>query len=57
MKLEKSLPTMHNPDFPMNITEKTYTEIFPREKLVYLTPHCREELKVYSEDDIYIIGM
>lgn len=55
-KLEKLVPTINNPDFPINITEKQYTEVFPKEKLVYLTPHCREELKEYNEDDIYIIG-
>ena len=44
------------PDYPLEWSEKCYTELYPKENLVYLTPDCREELKVYDPDAIYIIG-
>uniref|UniRef100_A0A1B6CHN4 RNA (guanine-9-)-methyltransferase domain-containing protein 1 n=1 Tax=Clastoptera arizonana TaxID=38151 RepID=A0A1B6CHN4_9HEMI len=52
----KCIPTMYEPAYPMNITEKSYLDIFPKENLVYLTPHCRNELTTFNHDDIYIIG-
>lgn len=55
-QLNKHIPTLYEPDFPINITEKNYLDLFPKEKLVYLTPHCRDELKEYDHDAIYIIG-
>lgn len=54
--LQRFIPTMHNPEFPMNVQEKCFTELFPKEQLVYLTPHCRTELMEYNPDDVYIIG-
>ena len=53
---QKHVPTLYEPDFPVNITEKHYLDLFPKEKLVYLTPHCNNELKEYDHDAIYIIG-
>jgi tRNA (Guanine-1)-methyltransferase len=55
-KLKRNIPTMLDLDFPMNVTEKHYLDLFPKERLVYLTPHCRQDLVEYSHDDIYIIG-
>lgn len=55
-KFNKMIPTLYNDEFPVNISEKSYLDIFPKEKLVYLTPHCREELRTYNHDDVYIIG-
>ncbi|XP_037949145.1 mitochondrial ribonuclease P protein 1 homolog [Teleopsis dalmanni] len=54
--LQRYIPTMMHQDFPMNVHEKCFTEIFPKENLVYLTPHCRNDLNEYNPDDIYIIG-
>lgn len=54
--LNKFITTMYEPSFPLNLHEKSYLEIFPKEQLVYLTPHCKEVLKTYSHDDVYIIG-
>lgn len=31
-------------------------DLFPKEKLVYLTPHCFNDLEEFSYDDYYIIG-
>ncbi|KAM8712785.1 hypothetical protein ACLKA7_013163 [Drosophila subpalustris] len=54
--LKRYIPTMLNPEFPMNIHSQCFTELFPKEQLVYLTPHCREDLVTYDPDDIYIVG-
>lgn len=54
--LQKFIPKMHEPSFPMNVHEGNVTDVFPKEKLVYLTPHCRSDLTTYDPDDIYIIG-
>lgn len=54
--LEKFIPTMYNNDFPINIHTEPITEKFDKEKLVYLTPHCTNDLVEYNHDDIYIIG-
>ncbi|XP_037805963.1 mitochondrial ribonuclease P protein 1 homolog [Lucilia sericata] len=54
--LQRYIPTMLNPEFPMNVHEKCFTEIFPKENLVYLTPHCRTDLVEYNPDDVYIVG-
>ncbi|XP_050538556.1 mitochondrial ribonuclease P protein 1 homolog [Daktulosphaira vitifoliae] len=54
--LSKTLPTMDHPTFPFNYTNKSYLDLFPRNKLVYLTPHCNEILDKFNYDDIYIIG-
>ncbi|XP_016984946.1 mitochondrial ribonuclease P protein 1 homolog [Drosophila rhopaloa] len=54
--LQRYIPTMLNPEFPMNLHSKCFTELFPKENLVYLTPHCREDLVTYNPDDIYVVG-
>lgn len=54
--LTKTIPTIDEPTFPFNYTHKNYLELYPKEKLVYLTPHCNTELKEYNYDDVYIIG-
>ncbi|XP_064544068.1 mitochondrial ribonuclease P protein 1 homolog [Drosophila montana] len=54
--LERYIPTMHNPEFPMNVHSECFTKLFPKQQLVYLTPHCREDLVTYNPDDIYIVG-
>lgn len=54
--LKRYIPTMLNPEFPMNVHRQCFTELFPKEQLVYLTPHCREDLVTYNPDDVYIVG-
>lgn len=41
---------------PVESTSKSYLELYPKEKLVYLTPHSQEVLQTYNHDDVYIIG-
>lgn len=55
-QLKRFIPTIDDPGFPINISEDHYTKLFPKEKLVYLTPHCRTELTVFNPDDVYIVG-
>uniref|UniRef100_A0A914R425 RNA (guanine-9-)-methyltransferase domain-containing protein 1 n=1 Tax=Panagrolaimus davidi TaxID=227884 RepID=A0A914R425_9BILA len=38
------------------ISDKNYTEIFDRKKLIYLSPDADEPLKTIESDKIYIIG-
>jgi len=52
----KTIPSIDEPTFPLNYTNKSYLELYPKEKLVYLTPHCNENLKEYNYDDVYIVG-
>ncbi|KAH8402078.1 hypothetical protein KR009_009565 [Drosophila setifemur] len=54
--LKRYIPTMLNPEFPMNVHTQCFTELFPKKNLVYLTPHCREDLVTYNPDDVYIVG-
>lgn len=54
--LKKFIPTMLDPEFPMNVHTESMTEKFDKDKLVYLTPHCSKDLDKFSHDDIYIIG-
>ncbi|XP_013115184.2 mitochondrial ribonuclease P protein 1 homolog [Stomoxys calcitrans] len=54
--LQRYIPTMLNMDFPMNVHQKCFTELFPKDKIVYLTPHCRTDLVEYNHDDVYIVG-
>ncbi|XP_059050862.1 mitochondrial ribonuclease P protein 1 homolog isoform X2 [Achroia grisella] len=55
-QLEKNIPSIKESWFPLNIHTKSYLDIFPKNKLVYLTPHCREELTKFDYDTVYIIG-
>ena len=54
--LLKFIPSLYNPEFPISISQKSYLDLFPREKLVYLTPHCQQEMTEFNADNVYIIG-
>ena len=43
-------------NMPVEITEKHQFDLFPKEKLVYLSPDSRNDLLRYNDDDIYVIG-
>jgi mitochondrial ribonuclease P protein 1 len=55
-QLQRNIPTMREPWFPLNVHTESYLDIFPKENLVYLTPHCRNDLMEYNPDDVYIVG-
>lgn len=52
----RHIPTMMESWFPLNLHSKSYCELFDKDKLVYLTPHCRDDLLEYDHDAIYIVG-
>ena len=54
--LHKAYPNLFNEDFPALVTEKSYLELFPSERLCYLTPDSRTDLMEYNADDVYVIG-
>lgn len=55
--LSRRIPTLFNPDFPINLHEGSYLEKFGqyKKKFVYLTPDSQNLLE-FSHDDIYIVG-
>lgn len=54
--LANYIPKMLDADFPMNIHQESFLDVFDKNRLVYLTPHCQNDLVEYSHDDIYIVG-
>lgn len=54
--LVKYIPTLYEPWFPLHVHKKSYLDVFPKEKLIYLTPHCNEIMEHYEPDAIYILG-
>lgn len=54
-QLYKAMPHLDKPNCLITVSEKSYLDMFPKEKLVYLTPDARQPLR-YSDDAIYIIG-
>lgn len=54
--LLKYIPTLYDSDFPTSIHENSYLDVFPKEKLIYLTPHCRQEMETFDHEAVYIVG-
>ncbi|GBN95116.1 Mitochondrial ribonuclease P protein 1 [Araneus ventricosus] len=52
----KYMPNLYAPDNFITVTDLSYLDIYPKEKLVYITPYAKEPLKVYDHNAIYIIG-
>lgn len=52
----KYMPNIFAPDNFITVTDLSYLDIFPKEKLVYITPFAREPLRLYDPSAIYIIG-
>ena len=40
----------------LTVTEKCYTELYPKEDIVYLTPNSQYNMEDYDHDAVYIIG-
>ncbi|XP_049858774.1 mitochondrial ribonuclease P protein 1 homolog [Schistocerca gregaria] len=55
-ELHKFINPLYEDHFPLNLTENSYLDLFPKDKIVYLTPHCREELIHYDHEAVYVIG-
>ena len=54
--LRRSFPNLDDPKIMISLEARSYLDIFPREKLVYMSPDA-EEPYVYDPDDIPIIGV
>lgn len=50
------MPNLMEDDQPFHCTPKCHTELFDRNRLVYLTPDSRTDLLEFNEDDVYILG-
>ncbi|KAH0552586.1 mitochondrial ribonuclease P protein 1 homolog [Cotesia glomerata] len=55
-ELYSFIPTMLEPEFPINLHENSYLDLYPRDKLVYLTPDCKQMMSDYDTDAVYIVG-
>jgi ribonuclease P protein 1 len=53
--LQKHMPVLHEPWFPVDISYQCFSQLSPKEQSVYLTPHCRNDLEKWDHDAIYII--
>lgn len=54
--LKRQIPILEEPTFPLSLHKESYLDLFDKEQLVYLTPHCKETIEKYDHDAIYIIG-
>ncbi|KAF2361164.1 tRNA methyltransferase TRMD/TRM10-type domain [Trinorchestia longiramus] len=52
----KAIPPLLHDDFLVDVHSEDYLDVFPKDKLVYLTPHCRDEVGDFDHDAVYIIG-
>lgn len=54
--VQRSIPTIYDNDFPLNVTSQSYLDIFDKKSLVYLTPNSHHTLTEYDPSKVYIIG-
>ena len=55
--LRHRLPLWSNKEqFFTEFSPKSYVDMFPRERLVLLSPHSKKTMKSFNPDDIYILG-
>lgn len=52
----RNMPNLLDEDFPAIVTSQSYLDLFPKDQLIYLTPHCKTDLLEYDSDMVYIIG-
>lgn len=55
-RLREGICNIDDPAYPFFHSSKSYLEMYPKEKLVYLTPHVNSVLTKFNADDIYILG-
>ena len=54
--IRRTIPVVEEPAFPLHLHQENYLDLYPKDRLVYLTPHCRNELKEFDHDAVYIVG-
>jgi ribonuclease P protein 1 len=55
-QLMKFIPNLYETYFPLNVNSQSYLDLFPKQDIVYLTPHCRTELDKFDHDSVYVVG-
>lgn len=56
-KLKQVYPNLGvDPAYPFNTTPQNFMELYPKDKLVYLTPHAVNTIEHYDPNKVYIIG-
>lgn len=55
-RLDSAMPTLTKRRLPVQIHTDDYMNIFPKEKLVVLTPDAPTALRQYNPDDYYVIS-
>jgi len=55
-EMSRYFPNYKSPQFMATFHTKSYLDVFPNQRLVYLTPHSDYVLKKFNDNDIYIIG-
>lgn len=53
--LESKIPNITSPTYPIHLHTNCFSEHFPRDRLVYLTPYASKELGPYNPNDIFVI--
>lgn len=55
--LREQFPLLYSRrDHLIHLSERSYLDLFPNKRLVYLCPHVNPPLKTIDPDEIYIIG-
>lgn len=54
--IQKAMPKILSPSHPIEVHTESPIDLFPSDRLVYLTPYAEHDLENVSPDDIYIIG-
>jgi len=54
--LLRAIPNVCDPTSSINVTSQSHLDMFPPERLVYLSPDSRNDLLHFNHDDIYVIG-
>ncbi|XP_067128187.1 tRNA methyltransferase 10 homolog C [Centruroides vittatus] len=54
--LKNAIPHINKNNCLITSTEKSYLDIFPKERIVYLTPNSPNVLQKFDHDSVYVIG-
>ncbi|XP_055355351.1 mitochondrial ribonuclease P protein 1 homolog isoform X2 [Paramacrobiotus metropolitanus] len=54
--MEGAIGNINLPSCLLEFSEKSYLDLFPKEKIVYLTPNAEYNMREFNEDDVYVIG-
>ena len=54
--MKRGIPNLEEPSCLIHVSEKSYLDLFPKERLVYLSYNAEDTLMKFNPDDIYIIG-